>query len=40
VRLEFPSQRSVMIGSDDADHLLRAIEAARGERVDAGQVRT
>jgi hypothetical protein len=40
VRLEFASQRSVMIGSDDAGHLLRAIEVARGERIDAGQVRT
>ncbi len=31
VRVEFVSQRVVMIGTDAADALVRAIEAARGD---------
>src|SRR6266540_3529495 len=32
VRLELASQRAVMIGSDDAQGLVRAVEAARSAR--------
>jgi hypothetical protein len=40
VRLELGSQRPVMIGSDDADGLVRAIEAAVGEGDGRGRKAT